>query len=107
MAVHVMEKTPTNELSQSDRGDLAKRIEQQIVLNTWGRIHRLEVEVTEHQVTVRGYTGSHYLKQLVLQGVLDILGADTAIPLALDIQVGSTERNVLQGDNDLWGIPHG
>ena len=56
--------------------ELEKRIEHQIVLGTWGRVHALHVEVTEGRVLVRGRTPSYYVKQLVLQAVRDVLGPD-------------------------------
>jgi hypothetical protein len=38
--------------------NLAQNIERQIALRTWGRIHRLEVEVVKDRVVVHGLTSS-------------------------------------------------
>jgi len=89
----------------SSTEELEERIERQIVLATWGRIHNLQVLVTADKIVVRGRTPSHYVKQLVLQAVLDVLGPAASIPVELDMQVGTTERHALPGDNDLWGVP--
>ena len=83
---------------------LEKKLEQQIVLGTWGRIHDLRVELTEGRVVVRGRTPSYYVKQLVLQAVVDVLGP-TAPPVQYDIQVGTGDSHSLPGNDDLWGVP--
>ena len=86
-------------------GELEKRIERQITLGTWGRVHALQVEVTEGRVLVRGRTPSYYIKQLVLQAVLDVLGPSDMVPVDFDIQVGLSDSPALQGGDDLWGVP--
>ena len=100
-----MDDMPRNDPTRVSPEELEKRIERQIVLGTWGRIHNLEVRFADGKVTVGGRTPSHYVKQLVLQAVLDVLGPATAIPVELVIQVGQTERHTLPGDDDLWGVP--
>ena len=100
-----MDDRPKSDPTGSGTDELEKRIERQIVLATWGRIHNLQVEVTANQVVVRGRTPSHYIKQLVLQAVFDVLGPAASIPVELNIRVGQTERHALPGDNDQWGVP--
>src|SRR5262245_28560809 len=85
--------------------DLQKQIERQIVLGTRGRIHNLTVEVTDDTLCVRARTPSHYIKQLVLHAVYEVLGTDPPMALHFDIQVGKITRHVLPGENDLWGVP--
>lgn len=99
------EEKPAGDLQGIDHTVLANRIERQIALGTWGRIHNLRVEVTEGRVIVRGRTPSHYIKQLVLHAVYEILGTSGSIEVEFDIQVGKEERAVLPGNNDLWGVP--
>jgi hypothetical protein len=70
-------------------GELAQTIERRIVQRAWGRIHRLEVEVIDGRVIVRGCTSTYYLKQLALEGVLDILGSTGTTQVDLDIRVGA------------------
>jgi hypothetical protein len=65
---------------------LAQAIERQIVQRTWGRIHRLQVEVIKDRVVVHGYTQTHYVKQLALEGVRDVIGDCDGVEL--DVQVG-------------------
>jgi hypothetical protein len=100
-----MDDLPKVDSTGSSTEELEKRIERQIVLATWGRIHNLEVEVTASKIVVRGRTPSHYVKQLVLQAVFDVLGPTASIPVELNIQVGQTGRHALPGDNDQWGVP--
>ena len=100
-----MDDLQKNDPTGNSTEELEKRIERQIVLATWGRIHNLEVVVTATQIVVRGRTPSHYVKQLVLQAVFDVLGPTASISVELDMQVGTTERHALPGDNDLWGVP--
>jgi hypothetical protein len=85
---------------------LQKQIERQIILSTWGRIHDLKVEVTSDSLCVRARTPSHYIKQLVLHAIYEVVGTNTTLSIELDIQVGKPVRHVLPGDNDLWGVPH-
>lgn len=66
---------------------LNQAIERQIIQRTWGRIHRLQVEVVDERVIIRGQTSTHYAKQLALQAVLDVVGDQR--PVDLDIQVGT------------------
>lgn len=100
-----MDDLPKNDPTGTSSEELEKRIERQVVLATWGRIHNLQVQVTAAKIVVRGRTPSHYVKQLVLQAVFDVLGPAASIPVELNIQVGQTERHALPGDNDLWGVP--
>ena len=100
-----MDDLPTNDTTGCSTAELEKRIERQIVLATWGRIHNLLVVATADKIVVRGRTPSHYVKQLVLQAVFDVLGPTASIPVELDMQVGATDRHALPGNNDLWGVP--
>jgi hypothetical protein len=72
-----------------DSAELEQAIDRQIVQRTWGRIHRLQVEVIGGRVVVHGCTSSYYVKQLALEGVLDVLGSDRVAQVDLDVQVGS------------------
>jgi hypothetical protein len=66
---------------------LEQIIKRQIVQRTGVRIQGLEVEVTEDRVVVSGWVLSYYLKQLVLQGVLDVLGSNAAMGIELNVEV--------------------
>lgn len=80
--MHV-EKLPRN-----GTAELARTIESQIDLRTWRRIHRLRVDVAEDRVVVHGRAASHYIKQLALVAVLEVLGSPSLAETELDIQVG-------------------
>jgi hypothetical protein len=60
---------------------------------TYGRIDLLEVVVNGDTVIVRGRAPSYYLKQLALQGVLDVLAANRSMQIKSQIEVaGSPAR---------------
>jgi hypothetical protein len=65
-------------------------IKRQVVRRTGGRIQMLEVEVSDDRVVVRGRVGSYYLKQLALQGVLDVLGPTPMMRIELNVEVVET-----------------
>jgi hypothetical protein len=71
-------------------GQVAQSIERQIVQRTWGRIHRLAVEVIDDRVIVHGCTSSYHSKQLALEGALDVLGSTRSTQIELDIQVSAS-----------------
>src|SRR5262245_8224469 len=87
--------------------ELQKQIERQIILGTWGRIHDLSVQLTPDGLRITARTPSHYIKQLVLHAVYEVLGTETTLHVDFDIHVGKEARHVLPGDNDLWGVPRG
>jgi hypothetical protein len=69
------------------RDQLTQTIEQQVARRTCGRVHRLAVEVSDDRVLVRGWTPSYYVKQLAIQGALEVLGGAHAPRLQVDIAV--------------------
>jgi osmotically-inducible protein OsmY len=79
---------PLDVASQCRDAELQQAIERQIVQRTWGRIHRLQVDVCDGHVVVHGCTQSYYQKQLALQGVLDVLGSTDPRQVEMDIVVG-------------------
>jgi hypothetical protein len=72
-------------------------IKQRIVHRTGGRIQMLEVEVIDRTVVVRGCAPSHYVKQLALVGVLDVLGCHDSMQIELNVEVvdGATNTEAL------------
>jgi hypothetical protein len=66
---------------------LEQAIRDQIVQRTGGRISRLEVEVKDNEVVIHGCAASYYLKQLALQGVLDVIGTAGMTKIELNVQV--------------------
>jgi hypothetical protein len=87
-------KQPTRNRS----AELAQAIERQIVQRTWGRIHRLQVEVIDDRVVVHGCTQTYYSKQLALEGVLDVI--DDLTRVELDIHVATVPRIAMNGRAD-------
>ncbi|MBI3468942.1 MAG: hypothetical protein HY000_38550 [Planctomycetes bacterium] len=70
--------------------ELEQSIERQVIQRTWGRIHRLQVKVSEDRVVVHGCTSCYYVKQLALEGVLDAVGPAGAARVELDIEVAGS-----------------
>ena len=62
-------------------------IREKILQRTCGRIQALEVEVSESVVTIHGNVVCFHLKQLALQGALDVIGAATNYGIELNIRV--------------------
>jgi len=70
-------------------GDLSQSIERHINQRTWGRIHRLAVEVEDDLVLIRGWAPTYYMKQLAIQGALEALEHDDFTHLQVDIDVAT------------------
>jgi hypothetical protein len=85
-----------------DAIDLQEVVERQISQRTWGRIHRLAVEVIDGRLIVHGCASSYYAKQLALQAALEVLGSTDAKCVELDIQVGDTKRRSGYSPNGRW-----
>jgi hypothetical protein len=76
--------------TQDGRPHLAEfeqKIKDGIVQRTRGRIQRLAVAVTGDHIVIRGWVPSYYLKQLVLQGALEVVGSASAHRVEFDVQV--------------------
>jgi hypothetical protein len=67
--------------------ELALNIKDRIAQRTRVQVHALEVEVIGSRVVINGYVSCYYLKQLVLQGVLDVVGSMAACGLEFNVQV--------------------
>ena len=74
--------------SQMSPPDLLASMKRQIVKRTTGRVSQLQVERVNDRIIIHGFTASYYVKQLVLQAVLESLDEKTGVPVALDIKVG-------------------
>jgi hypothetical protein len=55
---------------------LAQRVEHNVRQTSYGRIRNLVVEVVSGQVVVSGQAPSRHVKQLALQGALELLSGD-------------------------------
>jgi hypothetical protein len=77
-------------MRRESEADRARAIERHISERTWGRVHRLTVEVADGCVRVRGRTRSYYVKQLAIQACLEALHALRPARLEVDIEVGGT-----------------
>jgi hypothetical protein len=75
-----------------ERMELEGIIERQIAQRTWGRVRQLRVDVTPDRIVVHGYTSSYYVKQMALEGVLDVLRSGNAMPVELDVEVGTLAK---------------
>jgi hypothetical protein len=83
--------------SQPRSKELELAIMRQIVHRTGGRIHVLEVEMLADAVVIRGCAPCYYVKQLALQGVLDVIGSLRTSRVELNVQVPgiTTPRKML------------
>ena len=72
--------------------DLAETIRRLIVERVRVRIRNVEIEMDGNRLVVGGVVPSDYLKQLVLQGVLDIVGAPAAGEVEFKVQVAESPR---------------
>jgi hypothetical protein len=78
--------------------EFADSMEREIIQRTWGRIHRLQVEVWGNRLHVYGYTPTYYVKQLAIQAVLEKQESTGGPPVDVDIEVGVGEaRSVMDG----------
>lgn len=94
----LLEKT-----GRDDDGILERSVERRIVQHTWGRIHRLHVELSGDRLIVHGSAGSYYAKQLALEAALDSLGSTNATAVELDIEIGADTSPVNRvRSRDLW-----
>lgn len=63
-----------------DLRSLTERVADRILASTYGRIRDLAVEEVQGSVVVRGQVPSHHMRQLALQGVLEIVPVDRCQP---------------------------
>jgi hypothetical protein len=72
---------------ESRPADLEQTIKDQIVQRTGGRIQLLDVQVKDGGVVIQGSAPCYYLKQLALQGVLDVIDSARATRIQFNVQV--------------------
>lgn len=80
---------PTSELVRQATGDaeLEQALGHQIERRTEGRVGRPYIAVRPEGIVVAGTAPSYYLKQLILEAVLDVTRTRAARPVALRIRV--------------------
>ena len=66
---------------------LEQAIKLRIVGRTGGRMRALAIQLTEGDLFVRGTAPSYYVKQLALQGVLDVLHGDQETNVGFHFQI--------------------
>lgn len=64
-----------------DRRSLMERVALRIRETTYGRIRDLAVEDIGGEVVVRGRVRSHHVRQLALQGLIEVLDDDPFRPI--------------------------
>ncbi|GIW87466.1 MAG: hypothetical protein KatS3mg108_1790 [Isosphaeraceae bacterium] len=67
-------------VAQSLNRMLLDRVESRIRELTYGRIRNLAVVEEDGKVVVRGQVPSHHMRQLALQGALELLPGDACCP---------------------------
>jgi hypothetical protein len=82
-------KTQDAHLGQRRSRELEKAIRLGIVNRTRGRIQSLEVELVGRGFAIRGSVPSYHVKQLALQGILDVIrsSGDSDVELILQVEV--------------------
>ncbi|HLN32986.1 MAG TPA: hypothetical protein VK395_34975 [Gemmataceae bacterium] len=88
---------PVNAPAQSVLQETAWTVEQRILRSTRGRIHQLTVEAAADHLTVRAYAPSYFVKQLVIQAVMDALGQPGSVPVDLDVRVMADRPRAPEG----------
>jgi len=76
------------ELMAAAPSDLELELLRQIEKRTWGQVNRLRVEVRPDRVIVSGSTPTYYVKQLVLEAVLDVTRSRAVPPVSLNVKIG-------------------
>jgi hypothetical protein len=66
---------------------LREAILRRVANRTGGRVRELDVAERDGTVVIRGRVPCHHVKQLVLQGVLDVVRAANGADLKIDFQV--------------------
>ena len=83
-------------------------IRERILQRTCRRIEALKVEVSESVVTIQGDVACFHLKQLALQGVLDVVGDGRNCCIELNIRVekiaSPSEGQSVEDGRELWEI---
>jgi hypothetical protein len=77
----------TEILDQRRSEERTETIKRRIAERTGGRVQTLEVVLIDDRVVIRGTVLCYYIKQLVLQAVLDLIGTGSATRIDLDVQV--------------------
>jgi hypothetical protein len=77
----------TSRTTGLDPRDLSTIVQRWIEQRTNGRVHRLQVEISDNWVTVRGIAGSHYVRQLALSAALDALQQIDGMPREVDMGI--------------------
>jgi hypothetical protein len=55
---------------------LAQQVESRVRALTYGRIRNLKVEEDQGRMVIRGEVPSHHMRQLALQGALELLSSE-------------------------------
>jgi hypothetical protein len=66
---------------------LERAIKQRIVQRTGGKVRLLQVEVSANRIVVGGCAPSYHVRQLALQGVLDVRGTSPELRIDLNVAV--------------------
>ncbi len=75
---------------------LEQAVKHSIVHRTGGRIRALAIELTARELIVRGSATCYYVKQLALQGVLDVLDSDDRTKIGINLQVAVRPRGAME-----------
>jgi hypothetical protein len=66
---------------------LEQAIQHQVAKRTGRRIRALQVQVMGNRMVVRGRAPCFYVQQLVIQGILDVIGSPSTMRIELDLEI--------------------
>jgi hypothetical protein len=75
--------------NQLDLVELKQNILERLARRAGGRVRALEITVIENRVIISGWVTSYYLKQLVLEAVLDVVGAPGGVEFNVQVTASS------------------
>jgi hypothetical protein len=87
---------PAAEDGRPQPPELERNITRRIAQRTKVRVQMLNVEVLGNRVVISGCVPCYYLKQLVLQAVLDVVGSVGASGVEFNVQVAAGSTNAAE-----------
>jgi hypothetical protein len=72
--------------------ELRQNIRERLARRAGGRVRGLEITVIENRVIISGWVTSYYLKQLVLEAVLDVVRAPGGVEFNVQVTANSSKH---------------
>ena len=78
--------------NQLDLVELKQNILERLARRAGGRVRALEITVIENRVIISGWVTSYYLKQLVLEAVLDVVRAPGGVEFNVQVTASTSKH---------------